>query len=102
MVIRLISRCVCCPKRCGMPLCGKQPQDSINYRCRNMAKSRQYAVAKVDELPVGSRKIVTVEDHSIGLFNVNGEIVAVLNLCPHEFAPVCLGRVSGTTEAAVP
>lgn len=67
-----------------------------------MARSKKIAVAKVDEIPVGERKIVTIEERSIGIFNVHGTFIAVLNLCPHEFAPVCLGRVSGTTQATRP
>ncbi len=67
-----------------------------------MAKSKKVAVAKVEELPAGARKIVTVEDRSIGIFNVHGTFIAVLNLCPHEFAPVCRGRVSGTTAPSKP
>ena len=63
---------------------------------------KKHAVARLEDLPVGSRKIVTVDERSIGLFNVNTEIVAVLNLCPHEFAPVCQGRVSGTTAPSLP
>ena len=55
-------------------------------------------VATVDELPPGTRKIVEVEGRSIGVFNVNGHYRAVLNLCPHELAPVCLGSVRGTTR----
>ena len=62
----------------------------------------KYPVAEVDELPIGARKIITIDERSIGVFNVNGTFVAVLNLCPHEFAPVCAGRVSGTTEATHP
>jgi 3-phenylpropionate/trans-cinnamate dioxygenase ferredoxin subunit len=62
----------------------------------------RHVVARLDELPPGSRKIVELEGRSIGVFNVNGQIVAVLNLCPHEFAPVCLGRVSGTTLPSAP
>jgi nitrite reductase (NADH) small subunit len=54
-------------------------------------------VASLAELPPGARKIVEVEGRSIGLFNVNGTLVAALNVCPHELAPVCLGRVGGTT-----
>lgn len=62
-----------------------------------MMNSKLKPVLKVEELPVGTRQIVEIENKSIGLFNVNGKIVALLNLCPHEFAPVCKGRVSGTT-----
>lgn len=56
------------------------------------------AVADVDELPPGTRKIVEIEGRSIGIFNVNGQYRAVLNVCPHELAPVCLGAVRGTTK----
>lgn len=38
----------------------------------------------------------------MGVFNVNGEYVAVLNICPHELAPVCRGRVGGTTLDSAP
>jgi len=33
----------------------------------------------------------------VGLFRVDGRIVAWRNVCPHMAAPVCRGRVSGTT-----
>jgi 3-phenylpropionate/trans-cinnamate dioxygenase ferredoxin subunit len=55
-------------------------------------------VASVHEIPPGTRKLVDVDGRSIGIFNVHGTFVAVLNICPHAFAPVCLGRVGGTTQ----
>jgi nitrite reductase (NADH) small subunit len=67
-----------------------------------MVKPRKFAAVKVEDLPVGSRTIVTIDDRSIGIFNVHGTVIAVLNLCPHQFAPVCQGRVSGTTASAKP
>lgn len=63
---------------------------------------QKHAVARVDELSAGECKIVDIDGKSIGVFNVNGQYVAVLNLCPHELAPVCLGRVSGTTLPSPP
>jgi nitrite reductase/ring-hydroxylating ferredoxin subunit len=56
----------------------------------------------VDEIPAGGRKILDVAGYSIGVFNVNGAFVAVLNVCPHEAGPVCLGRVDGTTLPSAP
>jgi 3-phenylpropionate/trans-cinnamate dioxygenase ferredoxin subunit len=56
----------------------------------------------VGEIASGQRKIVTVDGRSIGVFNVGGEFRAYLNLCPHALAPVCLGRVGGTTLPAAP
>ncbi|MFT4038243.1 MAG: Rieske (2Fe-2S) protein [Thermomicrobiales bacterium] len=59
-------------------------------------------VATTGELETADRKIVEIDGESVGIFNVNGEYVAVLNVCPHEFAPVCLGRVGGTTLPSLP
>ncbi len=51
------------------------------------------------ELPPGSRRIVTVGTRSIGVFNVNGELFAVRNSCPHQGGPLCLGVVDGLATA---
>ena len=59
-------------------------------------------VAVASEVGAGERKIVEVEGNSIGVFNVNGVFVAVLNVCPHELAPVCAGAVIGTTRSGRP
>ena len=59
-------------------------------------------VAAIADLPPGARKIINAGGKSIGVFNVNGVFVAVLNICPHELAPVCLGRVQGTTLPSAP
>lgn len=63
---------------------------------------RRWPVAQVGEVAPGQRKLVEVDGRSIGLFNVKGRLVAVLNVCPHELAPVCLGRVGGTTLPSPP
>ena len=62
----------------------------------------KYPIASVQELPPGAHKLAEIDGKSIGVFNVNGDFVAVLNLCPHELAPVCRGRVSGTTLPSAP
>jgi nitrite reductase/ring-hydroxylating ferredoxin subunit len=59
-------------------------------------------VATVAELAPGERKIVDIEGQSLGIFRGGDEFVAILNVCPHEFAPVCLGRVGGTTLPSAP
>jgi nitrite reductase/ring-hydroxylating ferredoxin subunit len=56
-----------------------------------------YPVAKIDEIPPGSRKLMTVGKLSFGVFNVQGTFRAYRNICPHAGAPVCEGRISGTT-----
>jgi nitrite reductase (NADH) small subunit len=57
----------------------------------------RHPVAQADEIEPGGRKLVTVGRTEIGLFNVGGEVRAYRNACPHAGAPVCTGRVSGTS-----
>jgi 3-phenylpropionate/trans-cinnamate dioxygenase ferredoxin subunit len=59
-------------------------------------------VCHVDELPPGSRRIVQVGHLSIGIFNVDGELFALKNTCPHRGAPLCTGRWGGTMLASGP
>ena len=70
-------------------------------RRRRVSKQR-YVAARTGDIPPGARLIVELDGKSIGVFNVHGRYVAVLNVCPHELAPVCLGRVGGTTLASAP
>lgn len=56
-----------------------------------------YPVAAVEELPVGTYRIIQVGDRSIGLYNVKGEYYAIHNYCPHQGAELCKGPVCGTT-----
>jgi nitrite reductase/ring-hydroxylating ferredoxin subunit len=67
-----------------------------------MSRGKRQVVCRVDELKTGERKIVQLGERSIGVFNVNGAFIAVLNVCPHELAPVCAGSVTGTTERSAP
>ncbi len=59
-------------------------------------------VAGAGEIPPGGRKLVEVAGRSVGVFNVHGSFVAVLNVCPHQLGPVCLGPVRGTTLDSPP
>ncbi len=60
------------------------------------------AAARVDEIAPGTCRIVEVAGRSIGIFNVHGTFVAALNVCPHELAPVCRGRITGTMAPSQP
>lgn len=61
-----------------------------------------HVVARVGEIPPGGRKIVEVGNRSIGVFNVGGRYYALRNTCPHQGAPLCLGRVTGVTVSSAP
>jgi nitrite reductase (NADH) small subunit len=65
-----------------------------------MSENRVHA-GRADDIADGGR-IVDVRGMSVGLFRVHDEIVAVLNICPHELAPVCRGTQRGTTLPSAP
>ena len=61
---------------------------------------RLIPVCKASEIPPGERKIFDIEGKSVGVFNVAGKFYALRNLCPHQFAPLCLGKVTGYCESS--
>lgn len=61
-----------------------------------------HVVGTVDEIPPGGRKIVSVAGRSIGVFNLDGEFVAIRNRCPHQGGPLCRGTLVGAVESPTP
>ncbi|MBJ9990878.1 MULTISPECIES: Rieske (2Fe-2S) protein [Paenibacillus] len=62
----------------------------------------RHVIGAAAELPPGKNKIVMVEGRSVGVFNVNGSYYALKNACPHQGAPLCMGRVTGMTLPSEP
>lgn len=60
--------------------------------------AKPYPVCKASELPEGSRRIEEIKGISVGIFNVKGTFYALRNLCPHQLAPLCVGKITGTNE----
>jgi 3-phenylpropionate/trans-cinnamate dioxygenase ferredoxin subunit len=48
-------------------------------------------ICPLSELPPGTRKIVTWEDVEIGVFNCDGEILAIEDRCSHDDGPLAEG-----------
>jgi nitrite reductase/ring-hydroxylating ferredoxin subunit len=56
-----------------------------------------HVVCASEELPVGTRRIVEINQRSIGVFHTpGGELFALRNICPHHGAELCLGKVQST------
>src|SRR4051794_24252435 len=55
----------------------------------------RHVICRVEELPPGERKLVTIAGRTVGIFNVSGSYHALLNRCPHMAAPLCKGVVTG-------
>lgn len=53
----------------------------------------RFVVARLEEFPPGSRRIVRVGGREIGVFRVDERFYAVRNRCPHQGAPLCIGRI---------
>ena len=60
----------------------------------------EHVVARVGELRPGDRKLVTIGRVQIGLFRVGDAYYALPNICPHQFGPVCTGKVGGAIVAS--
>lgn len=52
-------------------------------------------VARVDEIPPGKARQVTVHERWVGLFNIDGTFHAVDNLCLHRGGPLADGVFRG-------
>lgn len=52
-----------------------------------------YLVAAKSEFSEGGRKVVSCDGTEIGVFMIDGELVAWHNECPHRNGPVCQGRL---------
>ena len=64
--------------------------------------SPRVAVCRTEELPAGDRRHVTLDGAEVGVFNLGDRLVAYRNHCAHQGAPVCPGRVGGTTMPSAP
>ena len=53
-----------------------------------MEQAGYVAVARVDELPPGERRLVSVGAHAVLLVNVDGTLYAIPNACPHREWPL--------------
>jgi len=53
-------------------------------------------VAKVEDIPVGERKRFDLGGKRITVFNIDGELLAILDTCPHKkTAPLVRGTLDG-------
>ncbi|MBS0644658.1 MAG: Rieske (2Fe-2S) protein [Acetobacteraceae bacterium] len=62
----------------------------------------RHVVARVDEIPAGTCKIVTVRGREIGIFNVKDSFYGLINRCPHQGAPLCEGAIVSRLVSSLP
>ena len=54
---------------------------------------QSYLVCRTDELKDGDRRVMSCDGTEVGVFKVDGQLVAWHNECPHRSGPVCQGRM---------
>jgi 3-phenylpropionate/trans-cinnamate dioxygenase ferredoxin subunit len=54
-------------------------------------------ICGVDELPPGEHRLVTWEDLEIGVFNCNGEFLAIEDRCSHDDGELVYGGLDQST-----
>lgn len=69
---------------------------------RAPAPRTRHVVCPAADLPPGERRIVDIGNKSIGVFNIDGEYLAIGNACPHQRAPLCKGTLAQTADADHP
>jgi len=62
----------------------------------------RHVVATTDEIAPGERKVVTVEDREVVIFNLDGDYVGILNRCPHQGGKLCDGVITGLITSTEP
>jgi 3-phenylpropionate/trans-cinnamate dioxygenase ferredoxin subunit len=62
----------------------------------------KFVVGALAELPPGAQRRVEVEGRGIAIFNVDGSLYALRDICPHQGAPLSAGVVVGEVTAARP
>ena len=62
----------------------------------------RHVVASAAEVPPGSRKLVTVQGRSVAIFNVGGELFALVDRCPHKGGSLCEGKLTGLVQSPEP
>ena len=61
-----------------------------------------HVVARAAEIPPGSRKLVKVAGRDIVIFNINGELFALSDKCPHKGGSLSRGKLSGAVTSCEP
>lgn len=59
-------------------------------------------VATISEIPVGGRKLVEIDDVRIALFNLDGAIYAIEDVCTHDGGPLVEGEIVNECQVECP
>jgi nitrite reductase (NADH) small subunit len=55
----------------------------------------EHDVGALDDFPAGTHRVVAVKRIKLGIFNLDGTLYALPNICPHQHGPLCEGPTTG-------
>jgi 3-phenylpropionate/trans-cinnamate dioxygenase ferredoxin subunit len=58
-----------------------------------MAATEFVTVAATEDIPVGERIVVELGRHWVAIFNVDGQLFAIEDVCPHDDGPLAEGEL---------
>jgi nitrite reductase/ring-hydroxylating ferredoxin subunit len=67
-----------------------------------MTPMPRHVVARAAEIPPGSRKLVHVAGRDIVILNVEGELFALSDKCPHKGGSLARGKLTGAVTSSEP
>jgi nitrite reductase/ring-hydroxylating ferredoxin subunit len=64
---------------------------------RRPGRTTAHTVGALADFPKNTHRIITIDRREIGVFNVNGRLYGLPNICPHQTGPLCESkRTTGT------
>src|SRR5256714_4681998 len=67
-----------------------------------MTPMPRHVVARAAEIPSGSRKLVHMAGRDIVVFNIEGELFALSDKCPHKGGSLSRGKLTGAVTSSEP
>ena len=62
----------------------------------------RHVVARAEDLPPGTRRLVTVAGRDIVILNIKGELFALSDKCPHKGGSLARGKLTGLVLSTEP
>lgn len=66
-----------------------------NYTVADPTSCEYVPIAGADEIKIGERLFVEIDDHSIVVFNIAGGLFAIADVCSHDDGPLGEGEIEG-------
>ena len=84
------------------PNATQSDEDPITQQSKDSTMSDFVKVAALTDIPAGASKLVEVNQVRVALFNLNGEIYAIEDVCTHDGGPLVEGTIVNECQVQCP